>query len=244
VELGEAASRFAATRPAGSCPGPHAIGAYAEGQLAGREREALEGHLARCGRCTADLAALGRELAGLEADPEVAVPAWARERARALVDAPVPARLEPAALEPAGLVARAVAALRAASYYPVAAAVSVVLIVLLQIPAASPPGLAVRGDDGATLPSIVLATPVDGGELESGTRMLTWEPVPQAGTYVVTVVDGTGAILWTGSSVEPWIHCPAAVPLVAGGSYAWWVETLLESGVTIDSPVHHFTVSR
>ncbi len=232
-----------------SCPDAAELGAYTEGTLAPETRQAMTVHLAGCGTCTADLAALATELA------EVA--------AIQLADVePVAAGVERATAERAGVESAALARSTASSgsggfgswldrldrlmagwrheAFPAAAAIAVALIVLVQIPGLNPQMPAERRSDVAPVgPRIVLATPADGGTM--GGRLLSWERLSSAGTYKVTVVDDTGDLVWVGETMHHWIEFPPSVPLIPGNRYAWWVTAVLESGERARSSVQRFT---
>jgi hypothetical protein len=238
---------FANRRGTGSCPDAGTLGAFAEGKLAAGERPTITTHLAACGRCAADLAALVSELDGVEAETPAPVPADLLARALSLVPAAVVH--EAAAREPATMVRTAggesfldrfVAWCRSASY-PVAAAAAVAIILIVQIPAPIERPPAVRsGEIAPGTARIVLAVPADGGALRAAHRILTWESLPGADTYKVTVVDETGGMVWNGETMTSWIECPLAVPLVPGSRYAWWVTTGLENGERARSSVQRF----
>ena len=233
---------FAGQRAPGSCPEFAALGAFAEGKLATDERQSVTTHLSACARCTADLAALVSELVGVEDEADIVVPAELLSRARALV----PARsVEPAVTSRSDRTGlnwfdRLVIACRSASF-PVAAAAAVALILLVQIPTPVEHGSAIRlGENVTGLQRIVLAVPADGGEMRAAQRILSWERIIGADTYDVTLVDETGGMVWTGETAQPWIECPASVPLVPGARYAWWVTSGLESGERARSSVRRF----
>lgn len=235
---------FAGQRAPGSCPEFAALGAYAEGKLATDERQSVTTHLSACGRCTADLAALVSELAGVEAEAEVQVPAELLARARALVPAHSPAPALAARSDRTDLnwFDRLVIAFRS-SAFPMAATAAVALILLVQIPKPNEVVSTVRiGQNAAVgIPRIVLGTPAEGGDMRASQRILSWEALQGTDTYQVTLVDETGGMVWTGETAQPWIECPAAVPLVPGARYAWWVTSGLESGDRARSSVQRFT---
>ncbi len=251
-ELGEAALRFADTRAAGACPDAMTLAAYTEGRLGGRELAECEAHLAACGHCTADLAALGRELAGLEVEPGVKTPAWALARAQGLVEARtavVDARAE--ARDEARVEARAsqasggrgwmvFARLRAGSW-TMAAMAATAIILLAQLPPPGAVGPAVRGS--RPTPTIVLNSPIDGANLTAVRGILSWQAIPGAGSYHVTLVDASGNPVWEAETTSTQIAIPATLPLTAGAPYSWWVKTLLDSGEEVESPIGRFTVS-
>jgi len=253
--LSEAVGRFASARPVGSCPDGLVLASYAEGRLSSQERADCEAHMADCGRCTADLAALGRELAGLEVDANVTTPAWALARARALVGsssesaaatstaaAAAGARAPGQSPARSEVLTRIWARLRADSF-PVAAAASLVLMVLLQLPQPGVRGPGVRGAQYDSPDDIVLTAPI-GESLTDAGGVLSWDPVPGAGTYTVNVVDSAGNLVWTAESSAPRISIPADLRLTPGASYSWWVKTVIDSGEEIESPLGHFTVGQ
>jgi anti-sigma factor RsiW len=231
-----------------SCPDAAELGAYTEGTLTPEARQVMTLHLAGCGACTADLAALATELAEVEAieleeavEPMPAVERASVERARA------PHAAAPSTATAGGgwfgswldRVDRLMAGWRHEAF-PAAAAIAVALIVLVQIPELNPQAPAERRAEVAPSgPRIVLAAPVDGGVM--GGRLLSWERLPGAGTYKVTVVDDTGDLVWVGETMHHWIEFPPSVPLIPGNRYAWWVTSVLESGERARSSVQRFT---
>jgi len=232
---------FAGQRAAGSCPEHLTLGAYAEDKLAAADRQSVTAHLAGCGRCTADLAALVSELVGVEDEADVVVPTELLARARAMVPAATPAPALVSRVDHSGLgwLDRLVLAFRS-SAFPIAATAAVALILLVQIPAPVERESAMRSVTVPGLQRIVLATPADGGDMRASQRTLSWEALTGADTYQVTVVDETGGMVWTGETSQPWIECPASVPLVPGARYAWWVTSGLESGERARSSVQRF----
>jgi hypothetical protein len=234
---------FAGRRAAGSCPEAGTLGAFAEGTLAQSERPELITHLASCGHCAADLAALVSELQGVEGEAQAPIPTELLARARELV--PARAVREPVAMTRTAIggmswLDRFVIWCRGASF-PVAAAAAVALILLVQIPTPIERLPATRSPDSVPGTSrIVLAVPADGGTLNAAHRILSWEALPGADTYKVTVVDETGGMVWSGETIQSWIECPLAVPFVPGARYAWWVTSGLESGERARSSVQRF----
>ena len=233
---------FAGQRAAGSCPELTALGAFAEGKLATAERQSVTTHLAACQRCTADLAALVSELVGVEKEDDVVVSADLLARARALVPAatPAPALASRTDRTDLGWFDRLVIGFRG-SAWPMAATAAVALILLVQIPTPVERALPIRsGEDVTGRARIVLAAPAEGGDMRASQRTLSWEALPGADTYQVTLVDETGGMVWTGETSQAWIECPPAVPLVPGARYAWWVTSGLESGERARSSVQRF----
>jgi anti-sigma factor RsiW len=256
ADLRDTVVRMSDSRAGDPCPPPHVIATYAEGLLAQGDRGLIEEHLARCGRCVEALAALGRELAGLETDPGVETPAWALERAHAMVEveeaitaparaaAPRPAegrRTETrrGAGETSGF-ARFIESLRAASF-PVAATAAVAIMFLAQIPAPHLSGPVTRGPSLVGVPEIRIMAPEEGVIVEPTSAVLAWEAVPGAGTYQVTVADATGAVVWTALTADPWVRVPALRIFTPGAGYAFWVSAVLESGETVESAIRRFT---
>ena len=251
ADLSDTVVRMSDSRAGDPCPPPHMIATYAEGLMAQGDRGVLEEHLGRCGHCVAALAALGRELAGLETDPGVETPAWALERAHAMVEveeaitaparatAPRPAASRRGAAEMSAF-ARLVESLRGASF-PIAAAAAVAIMVLVQIPEPRLTGPATRGPSLADAVAIRIMAPEEGVIVEPTSAVLAWEVVPGAGTYRVTVSDATGAVVWTAITADSWVRVPALRLFTPGASYAFWVTAVLESGETVESAVRHFT---
>lgn len=248
-DLSATVARFGDSRASGDCPAPHLIATYAEGLLAQGDRGVIEEHLGHCGRCTAALAALGRELAGLELDPEVETPAWALERAHAMVEAEAaaPVHAERAAVArratAAGGFARFIESLRPAAF-PVAALAAIAIMVIVQIPEPRISGPAIRGASPMDEAAIRITAPEEGVAVAVTSAILSWEPVPGAGTYEVTVVDASGAAVWTATTADSWIRIPARRVLMPGAGYAFWVSGVLDSGESVESAVRHFTAAR
>ena len=230
-----------------SCPDAAELGAYTEGTLVPAARQAVTLHLAGCSACTGDLAALATELAEvetverMEVEPVVGVARTQAERAR-VESAPAAGSTAPAS---GGWFASGLDRLNQMmsgwrqEAFPAAAAIAVALIVLVQIPGLNPQAPAERGPEVAPSGArIVLATPADGGTM--GGRLLSWERLPGAGTYKVTVVDDTGDLVWVGETMHHWIEFPPSVPLIPANRYAWWVTSVLENGERARSSVQRF----
>ncbi len=252
ADLSDTVARMSDSRAGDPCPPPHVIATYAEGLMAQGDRGLLEEHLGGCGRCVAALAALARELEGLETDPGVETPAWALERAHAMVEveeaitaparaeAPRPADVRRGTAAERGGFARFIESLRAASF-PVAATAAIAIMFLAQIPEPRLTGPATRGSSPAGAVAIRVIAPEEGVSVEPTSAVLAWEAVPGAGTYRVTVTDATGAVVWTAATTDSWVRVPALRLFTPGASYAFWVTAVLESGDTVESAVRRFT---
>jgi hypothetical protein len=216
--------------------------------MASGDRGVFEEHVASCGSCVAALAALGRELVGIEVAPEVETPAWALARAHEMVEGEeaVPMRASAgvarrAAARPGGF-SRFVESLRPAAF-PIAALAAIAIMFLAQIPEPQISGPAIRGthlDETA----IRITAPEEGVSVEPSSAILSWEPMLGAGTYKVTIVDASGTVVWTATTAESWIRIPARRVLMPGAVYAFWVSAVLDSGESVESAVHHFTAGR
>ena len=79
--------------------------------------------------------------------------------------------------------------------------------------------------------SIPMVTPADGAEI-SPTRALTWRSSGVGASYVVTVQDTSGSVIWSFSLTDTSATIPSTVSLLSGRRYFWSVEARLADGAS------------
>lgn len=70
-----------------------------------------------------------------------------------------------------------------------------------------------------------------------------WQPVPNAATYNLQVVDGNGTVVFAMTTADTTVSVPQSLVLAYGVSYRWWVRAQTRAGVTITSPLIPFELS-
>lgn len=86
---------------------------------------------------------------------------------------------------------------------------------------------------------IVVVEPADGAAL-SATGALSWRTAGADASYVVTVQDPAGGVLWTKTTSDTTAILPANAPLKSGESYFWSVDAQLSDGTSSRSGAHSF----
>jgi anti-sigma factor RsiW len=249
--------------PAVDCPDELTLASFAEGRLTGAAYEHVERRLADCPECVSRLAAIGRELHDVERDEPVMVPAAVRERAYGML---VPSATagesalaseavgEPAAAsewmhsvpprrrrigEPVGVwavLSRLVEPLRTSPGFGLATVASLVLVLVLVLPAGRNASRQWAAERGSVEPPVVeLLGPGGEREVTAEDMLLRWRAVPGATNYTVTVVDESAAFFWQRSTATTSLRLPVHGSWVPGMRYTWWVKALLETGESVTS---------
>jgi hypothetical protein len=130
----------------------------------------------------------------------------------------------------------------------IAAAVVVAALPVLLLPrrASAPSPFVVATRTGgvpavdATAP-IEVITPAEGAEAPPR-RELVWHARGAGASYLVTVQDTSGAVLWSSSLVDTSATIPSSVGLVRGNRYYWSVDARLGDGVSAKTGAHEFRV--
>jgi hypothetical protein len=88
---------------------------------------------------------------------------------------------------------------------------------------------------------IAAIAPADGSEL-STPRRLVWRSAGLKASYIVTVQDTSGTMLWSQSLADTAVIIPASVLLGSGNRYFWSVDARLADGGSTNMVAHVFTV--
>jgi hypothetical protein len=122
-------------------------------------------------------------------------------------------------------------------------------LVLLAIPAGvhrvrSSGPVATR--DGASEPvdaasPIVVVVPRDGASV-GPTPSLIWRGSGPGASFLVTVQDTSGTVVWSAASTDTAFTVPISAGLSSGHRYFWSVDARLSSGVSTSAGVREFTV--
>ncbi len=210
------------------CPDEREVAAFFDGTLAGRERERMEAHLARCVSCREQIALLARLS---DAPLPESVPDDWLTRARGLVQAP-----------------RKRDSRRYWRWAVVAAATACILFVAVVVTrrpvrreVSTPSASGMRGIAApSSSPRLISPTPgaiLDGRDLE-----FRWTPVPGAVQYRVSVLTADGDIVWQQDSEGSSAKLPADVRLKAGQKYFVWIRASLRDGNSARSQAVRFSV--
>ncbi len=196
------------------------LAAFAEGKVAIQERKRIEPHLERCSYCREQAAFAVR---AHEESQQPVPEAWLT-RARKLAS-------------PGGRVA-------AHSPWRWAAAAAVCLVLVSIIAVYTPrqgtqtqgPNIpaAVRGESNAAS-SPELISPAPGTIVPTQGTAFRWNPVPGARRYKISVVTGSGDLVWQGSSHATSAKLPTDVHLAAGQKYFVWIRAYFEDGKSVRS---------
>jgi len=205
---------------AGGHPPEEAWERLACGELSEYERTTLLDHVVGCAECTRTWRALAEiERGARKFDPGM----------------PRPGLALPAARGP-----------RAGRWGlggALAAAAAAALIVWVgvrpqpSVPPAQPPGETFRsGPEQPVQP--VLRAPLGA---VAAPQAFTWEPVPEAVSYRLELLDADGEIVWSAATAETSAAWPSTLPR-SPGRYYWRVVAELERGGSTASPLEDFDV--
>ncbi len=215
------------------CPDERNLAAFFDGTLAGRERERMEAHLARCVCCREQSALLARLS---DAPLPESVPGDWLTRARGLVQAQ-----------------RKGDTRRYWRWAAVAAATACILFVAVVVTrrpvrrdvSTTPPGTPSASDmRGIAAPSFSprLTSPTPGAVLDGRDLEFRWTPVPRAVQYRVSVLTADGDIVWQQDSECSSAKLPADVRLTPGRRYFVWIRATLRDGNSARSQAVPFSV--
>jgi len=193
------------------------VASYLDGYLTTTERDAALAHFAVCSDCRREMTGARRVLATSSPSVVSRSVRFARTWRRVPVVIPV-----------------AVAAVLA---------FAVVRPMLREQRAANGP---TRGPDRFPQSDVVarLATvsPGDGAAFVTGRDRFVWRAASGDAEYRLTVMDGTGGIVWSKSTGDTSATVPAEVSLTRGQEYFWSVDALLADGHSTTTRVHHFFI--
>jgi anti-sigma factor RsiW len=125
------------------------------------------------------------------------------------------------------------------------AAAAVLLIAVLATRPASQDAPVVRADAAGAIggeASIIAAAPIENQTLERDAVRFSWRSAGSDATYLLTVQDTTGTVVWSSQRADTTATPPASVPLVAGQRYFWSVDARLGDGQSRKSGVYTFVV--
>jgi len=75
-----------------------------------------------------------------------------------------------------------------------------------------------------------------------GRDQFVWRAASGDAEYRLTVMDGTGGIVWSKSTGDTSATLPADVRLTSGHEYFWSVDALLADGHSTTTRVHQFSI--
>lgn len=86
-----------------------------------------------------------------------------------------------------------------------------------------------------------MVAPLDSQAI-TATRSLTWRAAGVGASYLVTVQDTSGKVIWSSPLADTTATIPAGVSLVAGHWYFWTVDARLADGTSAATAPRVFTV--
>jgi len=111
---------------------------------------------------------------------------------------------------------------------------------------ASERGATLRGEFDALqtegVEKIEVVRPRDEDSLSSVDLRFVWRRAEGDASYSFTLTDGYGDVLWRGQTRDSVISISSEVLLDSGSPYFWYVDALLEEGVSATTGVHEFVV--
>jgi hypothetical protein len=127
-----------------------------------------------------------------------------------------------------------------------AVVVAAVPMVLLSSHASVRPSslVATRAGNVSAVDGIVpigVIAPEEGAEL-AAKRQVIWHPAGQGASYLVTLQDTAGVVIWSSSLTDTSATIPLGVRLVPSRRYFWSVDARLADGVSTSTGVHVFKV--
>ncbi len=84
--------------------------------------------------------------------------------------------------------------------------------------------------------------PVDDGAITPASDSFVWRAASADAEYRLRIMDATGGIVWSTSTVDTSATLPANLRLPQGSEYFWSVDALLADGHSTTTRVHHFTI--
>ena len=254
----ETAARSRATRT-WRCPPDEQLAAFAGQRLDRKAHGRVQGHVAGCDSCLAQVAFL-LEVAGVEPAalppglaervsqiPSRKQPAWAAwwkpatAAATACLVVALAVGLRNPAPEPApdappaaSVPARPASAAPSPSAAPEAPAVP---------PRAAPPSRDVRATRSGPQPDLPrMIAPAAGASVPRDAVVLEWTNVRRAIYYEASIVTADGDLFWKGRAEAGTHRVSVPAPLAAGGRYFAWVRAYLPEGKTFQTKAVEFAV--
>ena len=207
------------------CPDEMRLAAYVEKRLTGHDQARVERHLAGCGYCLGQVAAL---IQLQEAELPADVPAGIIARARDL-GAGTAAPLN-----------------RAWRWSAIAATACIALVATFLVRQPQfrvvPPTDAVRkAPDRAAAPELLF--PREGAGVPHGAVEFRWSPIERGLYYEVRVLSADGDLVWEGRAEGLHVRLPEKTHLIAGQKYYVSVSATLADGRFLKSPLVGFQVT-
>ena len=128
------------------------------------------------------------------------------------------------------------------------AAAAVVALVTVPRLTSSPAMLGDKPGSTRTSPAAVespvqirIVQPADSAVVSSAV-VFTWRSAGTDASYILTVQDGAGAMIWSTTVSDTSAALPASVKLASGTPYFWSVDARLADGSAAGSAAHSFNV--
>ena len=230
------------------CPEETELAGYAEAQLGGSAKERLEHHLADCGYCRNQVAALLRLQA--EAVPSE-VPAALLARARELAERAGHGSSLPL-LRWGTIAAAACLALVVATTYrqpvpsppltPSRPAPPAALPSTPSVTVPPPAGPRIVRNQRKETPTLHLLYPREGAVVAPKEVEFRWKRVPGTLYYDIRIVTDEGDLIWEGRADQTRVTLPSDIHLQAGQEFFVRIRAQLPEGKTVSSRVVGFKV--
>lgn len=123
---------------------------------------------------------------------------------------------------------------RAAILLPVAAAAAVLLIIGLPRQTTTP---SERRTGPETEQRILIVSPAPSAEIAAGRVTFTWRSAGVDASYIITLQESDGRVVWTSSIADTVAALPEGVTLAAGLTWFWFVDAMLPDGRSLSSGV-------
>ena len=99
-----------------------------------------------------------------------------------------------------------------------------------------------RLPESETVSQLATVTPLDDAAVSLASDTFVWRAASADAEYRVRIVDATGGIVWSRSTVDTSVTLPADLRLVRGTEYFWSVDALLADGHSMTTRAHHFSI--
>jgi len=131
---------------------------------------------------------------------------------------------------------------------PLQLAAAAVLLVAIGVPIgrrlrAAPELPPVRHAPTGTAAGLAIVTPAPDTVLAASARPeFTWHAAEPGSTFRLTVVDESGATIWSVETGDTTVFLPQTVVLKTGGTFFWYVDAMAATGRSMTSGARRFTV--
>lgn len=89
---------------------------------------------------------------------------------------------------------------------------------------------------------LATVSPAEDAAFVPGRDSFVWRAATGDAEYRLTVMDGTGGIVWSKSTADTSAMLPGDVRLTSGHEYYWSVDALLADGRSSTTRSHHFSI--